>query len=149
MVKVLSIAVVLVFAGILIWFVYNDRPQAPIDGTTLGISYTNASEDLIVVSTPTPGEDLPKQFTVSGNARGMWYFEASFPVEVRDDSHTVLWQGPATANGEWMTTDFVPFSVEVNIASAYTGVATLVLKKDNPSGLPEHDASVEFPIIIE
>ena len=56
--------------------------------------------------------------------------------------------GIAQAVGEWMTTDFVPFNAPV-IVENYTGPATLVLVKDNASGLPEFDDSVSFPIIIE
>jgi len=30
----------------------------------------------------------------------------------------------------------------------YTGPATLILIRDNPSGLPEHDDSLPIPIVI-
>jgi len=56
---------------------------------------------------------------------------------------------PAQAQGEWMTENFVPFKVELAVPKTYIGHATLVLHKDNPSGLPEHKASVSFPIIVE
>ena len=45
-----------------------------------------------------------------------------------------------------MTTDFVPFSVTLTFVKPATATGTLVLQKDNPSGLPEHDASVEMPV---
>lgn len=151
MVKTLSIAVILVFIGFLIWFFYtesNADVSASIDAEPQTI-YSNATADMIVVAAPTPGTAVSKTFSLKGNARGTWYFEASFPVELRDASNNILWQGPATAVGEWMTTEFVPFTAEVSVASAYSGLATLVLKKDNPSGMPEYDASIEFPIVIE
>jgi hypothetical protein len=112
-------------------------------------TYINASADNIVVDLPFPGAVTGKSFTVKGRARGTWYFEASFPVEVLDKNGKRLTIIPAQAQGEWMTTEFVPFSVAVSVPSTYIGPATLVLHKDNPSGLPQNDASISFPITIE
>ncbi|HCM43343.1 MAG: hypothetical protein UY39_C0028G0008 [Candidatus Kaiserbacteria bacterium GW2011_GWC2_49_12] len=102
----------------------------------------------VTVSSPAPDSTVPSSFTLIGRARGNWYFEASFPVEVQDANGNVVGQGLATAEGEWMTTEFVPFSAPVTIEN-YSGPATLVLIKDNPSGLPEHDDSVSFPITVQ
>jgi len=102
----------------------------------------------VKVSAPLPNAAVSRAFAVSGEARGNWFFEASFPVEVRDPSGTVVGHGIAQAGGEWMTTEFVPFAATVTVAD-YSGPATLVLVKDNPSGLPEHDDSVEFPILVQ
>lgn len=113
------------------------------------ITYTNASADLIKVELPFPGAVTGKTFTVKGEARGYWYFEASFPIELQDKDGKIIWIGPAQAKGEWMTEDFVPFEVEVKAPETYIGPATLVLRKDNASGLPEHDASISFPITVE
>lgn len=100
------------------------------------------------VGSPLPGASVGKSFTVQGEARGPWYFEASFPVEVRDPSGEQVGLGIAQAEGEWMTEEFVPFTAQVSVPD-YTGPATLVLKKDNPSGLPENDDSVEFEIVVQ
>ena len=101
----------------------------------------------VKVDLPRPNGNVLKEFTVTGEARGTWFFEASFPVQVRDPNNNVVGQGIAQAEGEWMTEEFVPFSAPVTIEN-YSGPAMLVLIKDNPSGLPEHDDSVEFPIIV-
>jgi len=100
------------------------------------------------VSFPLPNATVPKTFTVIGEARGTWYFEASFPVQVRDPQNNLVGQGIAQAGADWMTTQFVPFSAPVTV-SGYSGPADLVLIKDNPSGLPEHDDAVFFPIVIQ
>jgi hypothetical protein len=55
----------------------------------------------------------------------------------------------AQAQGDWMTEDFVPFKADIKVPDTFGGNATLILTKDNPSGLPEHDASISFPITIE
>lgn len=113
------------------------------------LSYMNASADLITISTPLPGAVTGKEFLVKGAARGTWFFEASFPIEVLDLGGTRIAIAVAQAEGEWMTTEFVPFSAMVRIPETYIGPAMLILRKDNPSGLPEHEASVSYPITIE
>ncbi|HWH16446.1 MAG TPA: Gmad2 immunoglobulin-like domain-containing protein [Candidatus Paceibacterota bacterium] len=112
-------------------------------------TYVNASADMIRVTNPTPGAVTGKSFTVKGEARGNWFFEASFPIEVRDAAGNLLTTVVAQADGEWMTTEFVPFTAEVTVDDSFIGEAVLTLKKDNPSGLPENDASMSFPFTIE
>lgn len=104
--------------------------------------------DLIRITSPQPNATLGHSFEVTGEARGNWYFEASFPVSVEDASGTIIFSTPAQAQGEWMTTNFVPFTTQVTIPPTVSGPLTLVLAKDNPSGLPEHDASVRIPIVV-
>lgn len=105
-----------------------------------------AKADMIVVDSPAAGAFVQSPLTVTGKARGVWYFEASFPVQVLDGNGNVLASGPAQAQGEWMTEDFVPFKITLNFAAPGTAGGTLVLKKDNPSGLPEHDDELRLPI---
>lgn len=102
----------------------------------------------VVVDIPAAGESVPKAFSVSGSVPGPWYFEASFPIEVRNQSGAVVGSGVAQADGEWMTENNVPFSATVTVSS-YSGPATLILKRDNPSDLPENDASVSVPIVVQ
>lgn len=112
--------------------------------------YENASENLIKVETPHVGGVVGKEFVVTGEARGYWFFEASFPIEVVGADGNTIAGSHANAEGDWMTEDFVSFKSEViDLPSAYTGPATLILRKDNPSGLPENDASISIPITVE
>ncbi len=89
---------------------------------------------------------LASPFTLRGDARGSWYFEGSFPVELRDADGSVIAMGVARAEGEWMTTNYVPFSTTLIFAPPSTATGTIVLKKDNPSGEPQNDASLEIPV---
>ena len=110
-------------------------------------TYENADADRIRVDTPLPGASVSSTFSVQGAARGGWYFEANFPYEVRDAEGVLLVQGPVTAGGEWMTPEFVPFAFVVSVPG-YSGEATLILRNDNASGLPENDASISIPIVV-
>lgn len=113
-------------------------------------TYKNASADMIRIETPHAGGVVGKEFVAVGSARGNWFFEASFPIEIIGENGNIIGGSFATAEGDWMTTDFVPFKSEIiDLPSAYIGPAWLVLKKDNPSGLPENDASMWVPIVVE
>lgn len=105
-------------------------------------------QGLIVASSPTPGSAVSSPIVVTGEARGTWYFEASFPIEVRDASNAIIGQGYGQAQSDWMTEDFVPFqSVAISFAPQPAGSSgTLILRKDNASGLPEHDDELVIPI---
>ena len=124
----------------------NAPTEVPVDTPTF--TYTNATSENIRVDAPQPNAVVSNTFVVSGAAAG-WYFEASFPIEVTDSNGTIIAQLPATAQGDWMTSEFVPFSATVTVTNGYTGPATIILKKDNPSGLPEYDASVSYPVVIQ
>lgn len=113
-------------------------------------TYDNASPDMIVVENPHPGGVVGKEFIVTGKARGNWFFEATFPIEIVSPTGSTIGGSFATAEGDWMTTEFVSFKSEIiDLPSAYIGPATLIIRKDNPSGLPENDASVSIPIVVE
>lgn len=105
-----------------------------------------SQEDRIRVTSPVVGSIITSPLTVMGEARGTWYFEASFPVAILDANHTELAIVPAQAQGEWMTENFVPFTATLDFTPPATDTGFVVFKKDNPSGLPEHDASVEVPV---
>jgi hypothetical protein len=103
-------------------------------------------DDKIRVAGPLPDQEVASPLTVTGEARGNWYFEASFPVKLFDADGKELAAVPAQAQGEWMTEDFVPFKAELTFTALATATGTLVLKKDNPSGLPQYDDEISIPV---
>lgn len=116
---------------------------------TLSVAKEGASvkgDDRISVTSPKPGATVSSPLTVTGKARGSWYFEASFPVELQDANGKVLVQVPAHAKGDWMTEDFVPFEVTLTFPKPATATGTLILHRDNPSGLPQNEASISIPV---
>ena len=113
------------------------------------INSGTGKENLIQVSNLKSGQFIRSPLTITGQARGTWYFEASFPVQVLDKDGNILAAVPAQTQSDWMTENFVLFKANFKITTPYTGPATLLLKKDNPSGIPEKDASISFPINIQ
>ena len=104
--------------------------------------------NLIRIDTPRPQQTVVGPIIVSGQARGTWFFEASFPVTLLTTDGTVLVQTHAQASSEWMTEDFVPFTATIPVPENFTGAATLVLERDNPSGLAENSDALYVPITI-
>lgn len=107
---------------------------------------SNAYPDLIQVTAPAVDARIQSPVSIAGSARGYWYFEASFPVSVVDANGTVLGQGIATADGEWMTEEFVPFTGSVAFTAPTTKTGYVVFKNDNPSGEPERDKEVRISV---
>ena len=160
--KKIIILILLVLALGIVWFGFLKDEKVTITPTPLPteteekITYIKASTDLIVVDLPYPGAVTGKEFSVIGRARGYWFFEASFPLQLLCADGKVLANGyaeaqpdPVTGEVNWMTENFVPFKGEIKAPESYIGPATLILRKDNASGLPEHDASISFPITVE
>lgn len=100
----------------------------------------------IALAAPLPDALVTSPLTVTGEARGSWYFEASFPVKLLDANGNVLAQAPAQAQADWMTTDFVPFLATLTFPTPATATGTLVLEKDNPSGMPQNAATITVPV---
>ncbi|HEX8591440.1 MAG TPA: Gmad2 immunoglobulin-like domain-containing protein [Candidatus Paceibacterota bacterium] len=108
---------------------------------------TSGIPNVITVKTPTRDQKVSSPITITGEARGGWYFEASFPVELRNASGTVIARHYAEAQSDWMTENFVPFRSTLTFPAQPAGSkGTLILRKDNPSGDPARDQSVSIPV---
>ena len=107
----------------------------------------NCKSDLIVLDSPLPGEKISSPLTISGRARGTWFFEGDFPLILEDEHGNNISVSYATAKGEWMTTDFVDFVSTLEFNSALSGQrGILILKKDNPAGKAEFDNALKIPV---
>lgn len=136
---------IIIAAGIAGFYIYKNQ-----SGNSVA-----SKPDLIIVDSPRIGDRVKSPLTITGKARGYWFFEATFPVVLTDWDGRIIAEHYAQAQGEWMTTDFVPFEAVLEFENpVFPGAAKnhfsrrgyLILKKDNPSGLPEHDDALEIPI---
>ena len=128
--------------------------QCRYNGQTFSENIGNEFEksDLIRIDSPRPNEVINSPLVIKGQARGNWFFEASFPVILTDWDGKIITQGVAQAKDDWMTTDFVPFEATLTFTvdeSAYSNKGSLILKKDNPSGLSANDDALEIPVIFK
>jgi hypothetical protein len=105
--------------------------------------------DQIAVDLPERGAVVASPLEVRGRAHGTWFFEGDFPLVLLDGRGNLVAQGFATAQGEWMTTEFVPFSAVLRFESAAPGPGRLILEKDNPSNRRELDDALVFPVVFK
>lgn len=85
------------------------------------------------LTNPRTNEIVQSPLLVEGEAGG-WYFEGEFPVKLLNSGGSVIAQGSAIAQGDWMTTDFVPFKVTLIFTSPANATGTLVFEASNPRG---------------
>lgn len=105
--------------------------------------------NLIRVSSPRPNQVIKSPLAIEGEARGFWFFEASFPIKFFDENNNLLGTGLAQAESDWMTENFVKFKAVLSYVAEKAGSGTLVLEKDNPSGLPENADELKIPVKYE
>ncbi len=93
----------------------------------------------------------PKQ-SITGEVPGYWFFEGSFPVELRKASGETFATVIATTAQDWMVTTNVKFEIKLPDNFTYTGVGSILFKKDDPSDgeapwKPEYEKTL--PVIFE
>jgi Immunoglobulin-like domain of bacterial spore germination len=110
----------------------------------------NCTGGYIVVDSPAAGALVTSPLRVRGEARGSWFFEGDFPLVLKDGRGKVVATGFCTAKKEWMTDEFVPFEGTVEFRKPSSGnQGLLILKKNNPTGRPEHDDALEIPVFFK
>lgn len=144
------------------WLLFYNKAQAPAEEILSGnenppiatstsikppvVTPAQSGEGLIKVTSPTSNQIISSPINVSGEAKGTWYFEASAPVEIRDANGKLLGQGHIEAQGDWMTTNFVPFKGAITFTKSTTSNGTIIFMNDNPSGLPTNQKTYSIPV---
>lgn len=114
------------------------------DGTSF--EEEQAAEPEVVVTAPEYGGLATSPLTVTGKAKGFWFFEANIPVTLKDQNGKILAQKGFMTSDDWMTEEYVNFSGTLEFATPETEFGVLIISKDNPSGDPERDASFAVPV---
>ncbi|MGD8373659.1 MAG: Gmad2 immunoglobulin-like domain-containing protein [Candidatus Woesebacteria bacterium] len=104
------------------------------------ISYMSQKGEQVLVYNPSNNDIIDSPVTVIGQIPGNWADEGDFVISVKDSDGNNIGESIVKIDGDWMTTDLVPFSTILPFSGS--GAGTLVLKKDNPSGLSENDDQV-------
>ena len=137
LVLILVLVLTVLTTGSLIWLFQGEEQGNQLE-----------KQDIIRVQKPMPQELVESPLEVEGEARGYWFFEASFPVRLMDENDKELGIGVAQALSDWMTEDFVPFKATLEFKPPTTKKGTLVLEKDNPSDLPENSDELRIPVVF-
>ena len=108
------------------------------------------SELPIVVKNIKDNQEVSSPVKIVGKAKGNWFFEGSFPIDLVDTNDNLIGSAIAKADGDWMTTDYVNFTASLEYdKSTSSKHALLVLSKDNPSDNPDFDQSIFIPVILK
>lgn len=101
--------------------------------------------DLIQVNLE-QNQEISSPLEITGKARGNWFFEGDFPIRLFDSNNQEIAVAIATAQGEWMTQDFVDFKATLEFEIPETKTGELVFIKDNPSDNRELDDELKIPV---
>lgn len=112
---------------------------------TLLSACSHQTQQEVTLFSPVVGSTVTSPLTISGEAPGTWFFEANIIAELTDTEGNQIAITGMSADGEWMTTEMVPFSGSLSfITDAEEGY--LVIRNDNASGLPEHEKTASFAV---
>jgi hypothetical protein len=100
----------------------------------------------VVVTSPQPHQAISTPLTVTGKARGDWFFEASAILRLLDAQQREIASGTVHALGDWMADSLVDFEGRIRFVSPASDTGTLVLQNDNPSGLPGNQKEFRVPV---
>lgn len=155
--KIIAV-VILILAAVLAVYFFSNKAEAP------AVKKIAEYKDLVILKNPLPGASVSSPLVIEGEARGNWFFEASFPIVLADWDGRIIAQhyaeakdDPADSGAGWMTTEFVPFSAKLEFESPvfegapeehFSRRGFLILQKDNPSGLPENDDAFEIAVFF-
>ncbi|MFA6476309.1 MAG: DUF333 domain-containing protein [Candidatus Paceibacterota bacterium] len=99
------------------------------------------------------GDRITSPLKITGEARGSWFFEASFPINLVDWDGRIIAVGIASTKADWMNNNFLPFEAELKFTKPanptnqdYASKGTIIFKNDNPSGLSQNDKTYELPV---
>jgi len=106
--------------------------------------------DLITLYNVFPNQEIESPLVIKGKAKGTWFFEGDFPIILTNWDGLIIAESYASAKGDWMTEDFVEFegTIEFEKPDLYNR-GSLILQKDNLSGLPENDDALEISITFK
>lgn len=124
----------------------DNKQTTPPNTNPAQTNYTSLKSTTVNIYSPRGDEKIASPLAVIGEVPGSWSFEASFPIKILNSNGKVVAQTSAQILGNWMTDRLVPFSAKLPWTTQETGTGTLVLVKDNPSGIASNNDSVSVPV---
>lgn len=133
----------------------DDEPNSEVKddqqmSQTLDVSHLDLESlkgDTVTVHRPLPGDRVASPLTIIGEVPGPWFFEANFPITIKDGNGQVIAEGHGQTQSDWTTTNPVPFTAQISFKRPIsTNDGVIILQKSNASDLPENDDSLEYPV---
>jgi hypothetical protein len=124
-------------------------PSSPAATSTATTTPKTDPATLIKITSVKSGDKITSPFKVTGEAKGPWYFEATFPIQLVDAHGKLIVETYAEAQGEWMTEKFVPFTANIIFENPDTPTGSLIFMNANPSGDEERSLHITIPITFK
>jgi len=70
----------------------------------------------------------------------------AMPIKLVDETGNVIAQAQGTLLDDWMTSALLPFNAKLSWTTAPKGALSLVLEKDNPSGMSSNEDSLTIQL---
>ncbi|MBD3247887.1 hypothetical protein GF382_01195 [Candidatus Falkowbacteria bacterium] len=133
---------------------YEDLAEKMVDDFEVTDEQKSVSEKkgLVEVHSPKLGQSVSSPLVVEGEAKNNWFFEASFPVVLVDWDGRIMAEAPAMTSENWMSDGLHSFRSELEFdltEENFIPRGTLIIKKSNPSGLPDNADSLEVPVYFK
>ncbi|MHC1716731.1 MAG: GerMN domain-containing protein [Candidatus Dojkabacteria bacterium] len=97
------------------------------------------------LESPLPNTEVSCEFEITGKMPNSWFFEGSFPVSIEVNGKEVF-RNVANTEEDWTSEGLKQFYAIVVCKEGCVGNGEIILKKDNPSDLPENDDSFTIPV---
>src|ERR1700722_4160720 len=94
-----GISLLIVIAAVALFVIPAPIRDTGASGTSAPVGTSTpvvTQDDMIHVTSPTQGGLVSSPILITGQARGSWYFEGQFPIEILDSNGQVIGQAPAT-----------------------------------------------------
>lgn len=112
--------------------------------------HTSLQGITLFIDSPQENTPVASPLILTGRAPGNWFFEASAPVTITNWDGLIIGESYITAEGDWMTTEYVSFSGTLSFTNTeYGEYGFLIFHKHNASGEPEFDDAVEFKVLFQ
>lgn len=131
------------------YFQNKNEPDNNLIKNNSPIVATLNNDNLFRLSSPSSGSAVTSPLTLTGEARGTWFFEGSFPVKLEEVNGNLITSTIATSGDDWMTEEFIPFLANLAFSVATDTEAIIVFQKDNPSDIRANDREVRIPVILK
>jgi len=99
------------------------------------------------IESPEAGSAVTSPLAITGYAHPNWYYEGTFPIEVRDANGAVIGQGMAQKQeGVSAPEGYVSFSAAISFTANPGEEGAIVLIRSNPGGKNEYNLRTEVPV---
>jgi len=105
-------------------------------------------ENEVNVSNPEIGSEITSPVTINGKATGDWFFEGQLQIQLIDNDGNIISSVPGKTNENWQTENLVSFEGSLEFTTDKEK-GKILIKKDNPSGLPKNADQIEIPVYFK